>query len=383
MKILFIGDAVVPTGFARVIHSIIKFLPKDWEVHQLGINYYGDPHQFKHQVYPASLGGDVYGFGRIKEMQKIKPDVIFILNDIWMINEYLKHIKQTWDEIPPIVVYYPADAEDFSASWFDHFNLVTHTVVYTKFGERVTKKAAPWVEPISIIGHGTDTEVFYDMPKEEAKAKIFSDNEPLKSKDSFIVLNANRNQPRKRIDIALKGFSIFAEGKENVYYYHHAGMKDMGWNVHLLSQRYGIGANLITTGNTPKEQRVPEEVLNIIYNATDVGVNTGMGEGWGLTATEHAVTGAPQIVPDHSACKELFEDCGLLIPVSHDNVYEETLTTGKVVSPEDFAEQLEILYNDKDLYNVLAKSCQDKFLREEYQWDTVSKQFAEIIESVV
>lgn len=382
MKILFIGDAVVPTGFARVIHSIIKFLPKNWEVHHLGINYYGDPHQFEHQVYPASLGGDVYGFGRIKEMQKIKPDVVFILNDIWMINEYLKHIKQTWEEIPPIVVYYPADAEDFSPSWFDHFNLVTHTVVYTKFGERVTKKAAPWVEPISIIGHGTDTSVFYDMPKQEAKDKLFSDNEALKG-DSFIVLNANRNQPRKRIDIAIQGFSIFAEGKEDVFYYHHAGVKDMGWNIHTLSQRYNIGTKLITTGNTAKEQRVPEEVLNIIYNATDVGINTGMGEGWGLTATEHAVTGAPQIVPDHSACKELFEDCGLLIPVSYDNVYEETLTTGKVVTPEDFAEQLEILYTDKDLYKVLAKSCQDKFLREEYQWDTVSKQFAEIIESVV
>lgn len=382
MKILFIGDAVVPTGFARVIHSIIKFLPKDWEVHQLGVNYYGDPHQFSHHVYPASLGGDVYGFGRIKEMQKVKPDVIFILNDIWMINEYLKLIKQSWEEIPPIVVYYPADAEDFATSWFDHFNIVTHIVVYTKFGKRVTKKAAPWIEPISIIGHGTDTDVFFDMPKEEAKGKIFSDNEALMG-DSFIVLNANRNQPRKRIDIAIQGFSIFAEEKDNVYYYHHAGTKDMGWNIMQLSQRYGVGGKLITTGNTAKEQRVPEEVLNIIYNATDVGINTGMGEGWGLTATEHAVTGAPQIVPDHSACKELFEDCGLLIPVSYDNVYEETLTTGKIVTPEDFAEQLEILYSDKDLYKVLAKSCQEKFLKEEYQWDTVSKKFAKIIESVV
>lgn len=377
MKILFIGDGVVPTGFARVIHNIIKYLPEDWDVHHLGINYSGDPHEFSHKIYPAVLGGDVYGLGRLEQLQDLNPDLVFILNDIWLVNMYLDKIKNTWKKIPPVVVYYPVDAEDFDKSWFEHFDIVTHTVVYTKFGERVTKLASPALGPISIIPHGTDPGVFYSLNKQEAKNKLFSDNKAL-TEDSFIVLNANRNQPRKRIDIAIKGFSLFAEGKDNVYYYHHAGLKDAGWNITKLAVRYGIDEKLITTGNTIREQRVPEEVLNIIYNAADVGVNTGMGEGWGLTATENAACGVPQIVPDHSACKELFEDCGLLIPTSYEFVYEETLTTGKIVTPEDFAEQLDILYNDRDLQKVLADAGKKKFTSDKYLWETVSKSFRDL-----
>lgn len=377
MKILFIGDGVVPTGFARVVHNIIKYLPKKTEVHHLAINYSGDPHKYSHNIYPAALGGDVYGLGRLEQMQELEPDLIFILNDIWMIDMYLKRIKKTWKKIPPIVVYFPVDAEDFDKEWFSAFDIVTHTVVYTKFGKRVTKLAVPLLDPITIIPHGTDSSVFYKLDKQESKHKLFADNKKL-VEDSFIILNANRNQPRKRIDIAIKGFSIFAEGKDDAYYYHHAGLKDAGWNITRLATRYGIDKKLITTGNTFREQRVPEEVLNIIYNCADVGVNTGMGEGWGLTATEHAACGVPQIVPDHSACKELFEDCGLLIPVSYDFVYEETLTTAKVVTPEDFADQLEILYNDKELRKVLANSCYEKFTDEKYSWETVSKTFRDI-----
>ena len=378
MKILFIGDAVVSTGFARVINNIIKYLPEKWEIHHLGINYNGDPHKFNHKIYPAILGGDVYGLGRLEQFKDIKPDMVFILNDIWLINMYLEKIKATWGEnIPPIIVYYPVDAEDFDSSWFNHFDIVTHTVVYTKFGERVTKLAAPWLKPISIIPHGTDPKVFYKIDNQESKNRLFKDNKEM-TENSFIILNANRNQPRKRIDIAIKGISLFAEAKDNVFYYHHAGLKDMGWNITKLALRYKIDNKLITTGNTIREQQVPEEVLNIIYNAADVGVNTGMGEGWGLTSTEHAACGVPQIVPDHSACKELFEDCGLLIPTSYNFVYEETLTTAKVVTPEDFAEQLEILYRDKNLRKVLADAGYKKFTDEKYLWETVSKQFRDI-----
>jgi len=383
MKILFIGDGVVPTGFARVIHNIIKHLPEDWEVHHLAINYAGDPHDYKHKIYPAALGGDVYGLGRIEQLQGLEPDLIFILNDIWMVDLFLDKIKSKWkSRIPPVVVYYPVDAEDFDESWYKNFDIVTHSVVYTKFGERVTKKAVPWLKPISIIPHGTDTDVFYKMGKQEAKDRLFAESNEIRE-NSFIVLNANRNQPRKRIDIAIKGFTLFAEGKDNVYYYHHAGLKDAGWNITKLALRYKIDKKLITTGNTIREQSVPEEVLNIIYNAADVGVNTGMGEGWGLTSTEHAACGVPQIVPDHSACKELFEDVGLLIPTSYSFVYEETLTTAKIVTPEDFAEQLEILYSDKELQKVLANSSYEKFTSEKYLWKTVSKQFRDIFRDIL
>jgi|GEM_PF-6940122 len=40
-RILIIGDAVAPTGFARVIRSIFQPLRQDFELHQLATRYLG------------------------------------------------------------------------------------------------------------------------------------------------------------------------------------------------------------------------------------------------------------------------------------------------------------------------------------------------------
>jgi len=380
MKILWCSDGVTPTGFARVAHSVIDRFPDDWEIHHIAINYRGDPHSYKHNIYPAMRAGDqdVWGFNRLKEFSHNEFDLIFVFNDIWVVNSFLNVIKDTFKKVPPVIVYFPVDAEGFDEDWFKHKDIVSCFTTYTEFGKSVIEPIIP-EQDIEIIPHGNDEGIFYQVYENrvEAKAELFDKFPHIV--DSFIVLNANRNQPRKRLDLSLEGFSLFAEDKpENVFYYHHGGLKDMGWDIVKLANRYGMENRLITTNNEMMTQKIPIEKLNMIYNATDVGLNTSMGEGWGLTASEHAATGAPQIVPSHSACKELFEDCGLLIPISSSFTYENTLTIGRVVSPEDVAEQLNILYNDKQLYDMLAKVGQEKFTSDIYSWESVSKRFQEL-----
>ncbi|MEO1365840.1 MAG: hypothetical protein AAFX50_01600 [Acidobacteriota bacterium] len=60
-RILVIGDGAVPTGFGRLVHSVLERLPERYEVHHLGINHRGEPHGAAWPIYPASLYGDVYG----------------------------------------------------------------------------------------------------------------------------------------------------------------------------------------------------------------------------------------------------------------------------------------------------------------------------------
>ena len=86
------------------------------------------------------------------------------------------------------------------------------------------------------------------------------------------------------------------------------GVEDCGWNIVLLAKRHGIEDRLILTAHMPFLPVVSNRVLNCIYNACDVGINTSIGEGWGLVSFEHAATGAGQIVPRHSACEELWRD---------------------------------------------------------------------------
>lgn len=381
-RILVIGDSpATPTGFSTVIFNVFKNL-KDFEIHQIGVNYYGDPHQVPWRMYPASLRGDIWGFNRISEFIDRGMDLIFILNDVWVIAKYLQQIKKVYDgkKIPPIVVYFPVDSTDFNEDWFNDFDIVTQAVVYTQFGYDVCKKAVPEIN-FEIIPHGTDTDTFFkiNLPKTEIK-KLLYPKIPEFYDNSFIVLNANRNQPRKKVDITLEGFKLFSEHKPaNVKIHMHMGLKDAGIDILKRSRKLGIENRLIVTNNSKTIQVVPPDKLNMIYNATDVGINTSWGEGWGLTNTEHAVTGVPQIVGNHSACAELFFDCGILVPVAYWNRSSETETIGGFLRSDDVAIALEKLYSDKELYNILAKKAEEKFTKYEYSWLYASKKFEEII----
>ncbi|MHA1949610.1 MAG: glycosyltransferase family 4 protein [Candidatus Thorarchaeota archaeon] len=386
-RILWISDGVTPTGFSRVAHSVIKNLDSEiFQVMHLAINYWGDPHGNNWMIFPAPIRGNIYGMDRIQEFKSAQVDMIFILNDLWMINEYLREIKKHFDPVPPVVVYFPVDAREFDKRWFEHFDVVTQAVVYTEFGHEVAKLAAPDDMEFEIIPHGVDTEMFYQlmMPKGEIKKIAYPNNPELFEQDSFIVLNANRNQPRKRLDLSLKGFSIFAEGKPNtVRYYHHAGIKDVGWNIPKLAERYGMAERLLLTSLEEGVQKIPENRLNIIYNSTDVGLNTSMGEGWGLPSMEHSITGAPQIVSDNSASREIYKDIGLLIPSTMDQVFERVETEGTVVKPEDVAEQLQKMYDSAELRAELSRKGIEKFSKPEYNWENIAEQWSEIFKRVL
>jgi glycosyltransferase involved in cell wall biosynthesis len=392
LKGLWIGDAVTPTGFSRVNHSIIGNLPEDkYDIDILGINYYGDPHDYSDlKIYPAASKGHIYGFNRVKEFGSNKYDFIFLLNDAWILAEYLKALKETFKEnLPPIITYMPVDSKRFDPLWFKEFDVVKKLCVYTQYGLDVVEQAAPGIRPI-IVPHGTDTETFYkiDKPSVELKDNVFPNTTQFR--DSFIFLNANRNQPRKRIDISFEGFTIFAKDKpDNVKYYHHAGIEDVGWDIirlaRTLSKKYGynVEERLIVTNMSRGVQQVTDEKLNEIYNACEVGINAGLGEGWGLTNVEHAATHAAQLVPDHSACSELFSDCGLLMPPAHEICFERTCTYGEMVLPEAVAEGMETLYQNSDFRLELANKAYAKFRSPEYEWKNIAQTWDKYIEEVL
>lgn len=377
VKILFWADQVVPTGFARVAHSIIENLPENFDVCAIGINYYGDPHEYKHRIYPAPLGGDIYGIRRLDNILAAeKPDIIYLINDAWVLNPMLDAIKKFYADktLPKIFTYIPVDAKDHDPEWYNHFDIVTKVVAYTEFGKDVILTACPPIaEKICVIPHGIDNKSFYKIegPKQDIKRLLYPNRDDFLH--SFVVLNANRNQPRKRIDLTMEAFKLFAENKpENVKLYLHMGMTDSHIHLQKMARRLGIEERLILTSAKGGVQTVPTSQLNLIYNATDVGVNTCVGEGFGLINIEHTVTGAPQVVPDHSSTKELYFDCGMLVPARTKFTLDNIMTTGYLVDPKDVAARLELLYFNKDLYQRLSEASIKKFTSSTYSWKAIT-----------
>ena len=382
-KILWVSDLVAPTGFARVSHSILENLKDDFDVVGLGVNYRGDPHPYPYPIYPAGVGGKIFGEDRLATiLNNTKFDILYILNDAWIVSNYLDFIKRNVTmPLPKIVVYFPVDSMYHDPAWYSNFHMVDKAITYTEFGKFEVLRVAPTVS-VDVIPHGVNQNVFYKKftNRKDAKRTLIGSN---KNPDSFLFLSANRNQPRKKLDITMEGFRIFAEGKTDVLLHMHCGVRDAALDIPRLSVRLGIDDKLVLTNLNTGIQQVPDAALNDIYNAADVGLNTSLGEGWGLTSIEHAMTGAPQIVPDHSACREIFSDCGLLVPTVMDSMFDNSMTVGRLITPEALADQMNRVYSDGDLYKSLSDKSIAKFSGEKYSWKYISNQWKELFLEVI
>lgn len=386
LRVLWVSDLVTPTGFSMVAHNIINNNMKEWEVTGLGINYRGDPHVYPYNIFPAMISGmgNIYGVDRLVQLLTDHQfDLVYILNDSWVISYYLDAVKKNVKTpLPKFVVYFPVDSRFHNPDWYKDFDIVSKAFTYTEFGKKVVQECRPDLE-IGIIPHGVDTEDFYKISdsREEVRQALWSKSakDGRSLKDLFIVLNAGRNQPRKRLDITIAGFAMFAYGKpQNVKLHMHTGVRDSAVDVPYLCRRYGIEDRLILTNLNHGVQKVPMTMLNQIYNAADVGINTGLGEGWGLPNMEHAVTGAVQVVPRHSACEELYGDCGLLMETVTDYTFDNSQTVGKLTTPREVARCLNLLYENPELRQEMSNKCMEKFLQPKYSWKEIAKQWREV-----
>lgn len=400
--ILGIGDGVATTGFARVLHSNFRYLKKYYDIHHLAVNYRGDPHEESWKIYPAHLGGDLFGFGRLDELMKhINPDLVFILNDLWAHPMYMQKLDKYAGKVK-FVLYSPVDSKPMDYRWVSQLEKVDRLVLYTEFGKEAVEDAINvWREKdetakpprIDVVPHGVDTKIFHPLfeveqgmnwqdARKEAKRKLYPKTSDFI--DSFIVLNANRNQPRKRIDTTIKGFAMFAEGKPlNVKMYLHMGVEDMGWNVIHLCERYGIDDRLVISSNKKEIPGIPDDRLNLIYNSCDVGINTSVGEGWGLPSFEHAATGGAQIVPDHSVLPEIWEDNALFMETQLYLTNDQILTEGGIVTPDHLALHLEALYNDRDSLNEMSWKAYNWVNQPKFTWRRVAKQWHKLFQEVL
>jgi D-inositol-3-phosphate glycosyltransferase len=387
-KLLWCGDIVAMTGFSRVTENVISRLKDDFEIVVLGNNWWGDPTplQEEYKMYPSSNRHQTAPFGeqRIREIvEREQPDVVFTINDMWIINEQYRQIQDLHKQGKfKFVGYAPMDSYGWIGCLDETANDWDAIISYTEFGAHEFVKGGIY-KPIAVIPHGVTPGQFYPMDRNECRRKL-----GLKE-DIFIVFNGNRNQFRKRQDITIKAFAKFAVNKPEAQLYLHMGLKDQGWDLMGVFARemskVGLDPNgrIIMTTQSDGPPNVSVEMLNTIYNACDVGVNTCKGEGWGLVNFEHAACGVPQVVPDHTSCKEIFEGYGELIRCDHVDVDTNYAREMPCPSSDHLAEILEDLYHDRTYREHVGERCRERVMDTQFSWDTVASQFGGIFEEVL
>lgn len=395
-RLLVISEAVRPTGYARVAHSLIPDWLPYFEVIHYGVNYAGPPLHPKWAIVPNPIRGDRFGKTQLAEqLVRYEPDLIWICHD-WELYAVLSPIIRRHPRYVPTILYTPLATDLTDAPAISRVFDADRLVLYTEsslalLGEFARSHAIERTSPISVLPHGVDGVSFYplgapDSPgalrrvRHAGRAGIFPDRPELK--DAFIVLNANRNTYRKRLDITMKAFARFAAQKPDAYLCLHTGLRDQGVDVLQLAHELGIAARLLLTADGNGHPSFDAAQLNLLYNACDVGVNTALAEGWGLVSFEHAATCAAQLLPALETCQEIWGDAASYSALAWDP-RDTSFVGDRIVDAEALAIALEELYASRDLLYERSIDAYRHATRSQFRWTNIAHQWRSLLSEVL
>lgn len=389
MKILFCGDSpTVSTGFGIVSKNLLKRLSKHHEIVVHGINHFGEPYdqkEFPYRIYPQTPSREptlMYGYEKLwSVVDHEKPDLLFFLNDPWVINDYLVRQPREYPYLK-MMAYFPTDGGPIKKVWMNMLNELDAAVCYSKYAEGVVTESNGGKRPDNLyqIYHGVDTESFKPVVQAYARLKLGLDP------TMFIVGMVARNQYRKRFDILMKSFAEFAAGKDHnkVKLYLHTSLADVGFDITELAEQLGIDKNLILTKDITPANGVTDQELNLIYNAFSVNALFSLGDGFGLPVAESMATQCPQLVSDHSCLKELVDGHGGLTVKTSDWLLNTSQinTWGGLTDYKDGADKLELLYNNEELRLKLSEEAFSFITQPQFSWDYAADEFNKIIKNM-
>ena len=375
-KLLWVGDACCPSGFARSTHETLDVLRYAFDVTVLGINYRGDPHDYPYPVYAAAPGGDAMGVARLVWMcDMLKPDVIVLQNDPWNIPYYMQQLKRFPEHANiPVIASVAVDGLNCRGKGL---NDLTLAVFWTEFGLREARDGG-YTKPAVVIPLGVDLGVYHPMDRQEARERL-----PEILRDKFIVGNVNRNQPRKRMDLTVRYFADWVK-TYRIYdaylYLHVAPTGDEGYGVKDLAAYYGV-VDRLALMEPPPFYGLTEEHMAATFNAFDVQVSTTQGEGFGLTTLEGMACGVPQIVPKWAALEDWAAGAVRLVPCSSTCVGPPYVNViGGVADQQIFVTALDGLHRDAAARKALGQRALARAQEERFRWPNIGQAFLDAVE---
>lgn len=342
-KVLFYGDYGCSTGFATVLGNIVREVAKttDWDIEVIGINYTGDPidhDKWPGRVWPAMPGimsmsgpyADVYGRQRLLDlMGSGEYDAVFMIQDTFVIQSIIKEIKGTQEALKSYedkknfktVFYFPIDATP-KKEWAETAAAADFPVAYTNYARDEVAKHVKELADVPVIYHGTNLKDFYPIDN-AAERKAFRDTYfgGKVQDDTFLIVNVNRNQPRKD---TMRNLMLMRElldrGHKDIHMYLHMQFDDQGGNIFEMMRHFGLTDDYVSLPSPQvfnANQGLPVEVVNHIYNAADVIFTPTLGEGWGLSVTEAMATKTPVVAPGITSLNEMMDNNrGIKLPTS-------------------------------------------------------------------
>jgi len=376
-RLLVVGPALDRSSYSRVLHGTLGPLARAWDIRHLGINYDGAPVDCGWPIVP-NASPDRYAIREVVSLTRsFAPDAIFILNSFFCLPRYWRLPELLGPRRPLLVAHCPVlgEANDprlvARLAFFDMVVVLSDGVrrhLAECFDECLHDGFIDRVPRLEVIPHGFDAALFHPVDRREARVACGLPPE------AFVVLNANRNERRKRVDLTLEGFARFAGDQRDVLLYLHMEESREGQRIRDLAYRFGIAGRVILD-----DRHLDDRELNLLYNACDVGLNTASSEGWGMVSFEHAATGAAQIVSGSWVTGEIWRDHAELLDAAESQAPRTGITREVIVSVDSVADSLERLDGDADHRREMARRGASFARREKFQWTSIAARWDELL----
>jgi len=398
LKILIVSTHLNQgTGYSKISYGIIKELAK---VPNLSVVHFGiqsATHTKFGRTYPSNIkvydvlplekekeGG--FGYTLLTEIiPKERPDIVFLYNDIGVVNLYLAKIGplrtgpnalsfKIWTYLDQVYECQLQQNIEICQKETDRF------FTFTKEWRDVLKKQNV-TRPIDVLLHGYDPTIFPLMTKSEAR-KIMNIPDEV-----FLFMSLNRNQPRKRIDIIIMAFVelITKHPAKPLFLMCVCDKGDKGgfpifdiFSRELTIRGFPVDkfANRLLV--TPKDMSYRDEEIGKFYHIADVGLSAADGEGFGLCTFEQMAQGVPQVLTNVVGHREycrsdnsILVDTALrsYLPLCMSSIGGETRT----VDYKAFATAMETYVFNDEIRLLHGANAKQKIT--EYSWPAVMSSF--------
>jgi D-inositol-3-phosphate glycosyltransferase len=389
------------TGYSKVSYNLLQQLGKiPWlEVIHYGFQKFPQvppdyrPYPSNVEVIDAAATekqgqGQGFGFAALPDIiRKKQPHVVMIFNDMSVVTKFLEEIRKSG--VPrnfKVWVYADQVYNTQLQGYLDILNRDADLVyTFSPYWKKCLKDQGI-TRPLDVILHGFDSKMFFPLPKEFVRKQVGIPT------DAFVIMNLNRNQPRKRYDLLIMAFVelIVKYPTKPVFLMCVCDKGEKGgWWLFELFQRE------LKLRNVPVEQfgnrlmisaqdmMFKDEDINMFYNLADVGINTADGEGWGLCNFEQMGCGIPQIVPDIGGFKEFCSSQNTMLvkpkyryyhPTAHSPVGGEA----EVCDPHDICMAIEEYLMDSDKRLNHGKKARETVLS--YTWEKAATRLIKRLE---
>lgn len=312
-KILVLSDhPVSSSGVATQARFLIQGLLK---TNKYSFRCFGAA--VKHENYQTVVINEDFiikptdGFGTIEMIRQVlateKPDAMFLFTDprffqvVWNHEEEIHQIcpicyNHLWDNTP---------IPTFNKVIYDICDLVncinypTYEFVHDWFPEKT-----------NYIPHAVPKELYHPISDEEKaqwRIKLLGQEK----QDHFVAIFVGRNARRKQVPDILRSWKQFTDYLEKTHGHKRATLlmhtdpfDHEGTNLYAVCEAFGVDKDTIIFS----KDRIEFDMMNIIYNISDVQLSMSLAEGFGLPILEGKMSGLPAIAVKTGGLTRQVED---------------------------------------------------------------------------